>query len=103
MQDNDPKHTSNICKKYLQYKERQGELKLMDFPPQSPDVNPIEHLWEHLKREKVKHAITSKDNLWEILSDRWNNNKAPVLQALVKSMPRRVKAVLKAKGGHTKY
>ena len=93
VQDNDPKHSSNFCKKYLQNKERQGELKLMDFPPQSPDVNPIEHLWEHLKREKVKHAVTSKDNLWEILSDCWSNIKAPVLQALVKSMPKRVNAV----------
>ena len=102
VQDSDPKHSSNFCKKYLQNKERQGELKLMDFPPQSPDVNPIEHLWEHLKREKVKHAVTSKDNLWEILSDCWSNIKAPVLQALVKSMPKRVNAVLKARGGHTK-
>ena len=67
------------------------------------DVNPIEHLWEHLKREKVKHAVTSKDNLWEILSDCWFNIKAPVLQALVKSMPKRVNAVLKARGAHTKY
>ena len=75
----------------------------MDFPPQSPDVNPIEDLWKHLKREEVKHAVTSKDNLWEIISDCWSNIKAPVLQALVKSMPKRVQAVLKAKGGHTKY
>ena len=75
----------------------------MDFPPQSPDVNPIENLWEHLKRKKVKHAVTSKDNLWEILSDCWSNIKAPVLQAPVKSMPKRVNAVLKARGGHTKY
>ena len=52
---------------------------------------------------EVKYAVTSKDNLWEILSDCWNNIKASVLQALVKSMPKRVQAVLKAKGGHTNY
>ena len=49
---------------------------------------------------RVKHAVTSKDNLWEILSDCWSNIKA---QALVKSVPKRVQAVLKAKGEHTKY
>ena len=103
MQDNDPKHSPNFCKKYLQNKERQGELKLIHFPPQSSDVNPIEHLWEHLKREKVKHAVTSKNNLWKILSDCWSNIKAPVLQTLIKSIPKRVKAVLKARGGHTKH
>ncbi len=49
-------------------KENQGELKLMAFPPQSPDVNPIEHLWDELKREKVKHEVTSQDSLWDVLS-----------------------------------
>ena len=63
LQDNDPKHSSNLCKKYLKKKERQGELQLMEFPPQSPDVNPIENLWDHLKREKMRHTVTSKDML----------------------------------------
>ncbi len=62
VQDNDPKHTSNLCKKYLKNKENQGGLKLMAFPPQSPDVSPIEHLWDELKREKVKHEVTSQDS-----------------------------------------
>ena len=41
MQDNDPKHTSKLCKNYLKTKEDQGVLTVMDFPPQSPDLNPI--------------------------------------------------------------
>lgn len=102
-QDNDPKHTSKLCKEYLKKKENQGELVLMDFPPQSPDLNPIEHLWEHLKREKVKHAVTSQDTLWDVVSQCWNNIKPETIQKLVESMPDRVKAALKAKGGHTKY
>ena len=73
LQDNDPKHSSNLCKKYLKKKERQGELQLMEFPPQSPDVNPIENLWDHLKREKMRHTVTSKDMLWAVLSQCWNN------------------------------
>ena len=63
VQDDDPKHSSKFCKKYLKDKETQGELKQMDFPPRSPNLNPIEHLWDHLKRAKVKHGVTSKDNL----------------------------------------
>ncbi len=55
VQENDPKHTSILCKKYLKNKENQGELKLMAFSPQHPDVNPIKHLCDELKREKVKH------------------------------------------------
>ena len=40
----------------------------MAFPPQSPDVNPIEHLWDELKREKVKLEVTSQDSLLDVLS-----------------------------------
>ena len=106
LQDNDPKNTTHLFKNnYLKRKEEKGDLKVMDFPPQSPDLNPIENLWDRLMREKVKHNPTSKDNLWDVLNQCWNNLKPAVLRELVHSMPTRVKAVLKAKGaiGHTKY
>ena len=101
-QDNDPKHTSHLCKNYLKTNEQKGDLVVMDFPPQSPDLNPIEHVWEHLKREKVKCNPTSLNNLWDVLNHCWNNMQQTVLGQLVHSMPHRVDAVLKAKGGHTK-
>ena len=41
-QDNDPKHTSRLCKGYLTKKESDGVLRQMTWPPQSPDLNPIE-------------------------------------------------------------
>ena len=66
--DNDPKHTSHMCKNYLRRKQEKGDLVVMDFPPQSRDLNPIENLCDCLKREKVKHDPTSKDNLWDILN-----------------------------------
>ncbi len=62
-QDNDPKHTSKLCKNYLKTKEDQGVLTVMDFPPQSPDLNPTEHLWGHLKTEKAKHSATPQEAL----------------------------------------
>lgn len=83
-------------------KEEKGDLKVMDFTPQSPDLNPIENLWNHLKREKAKQNPRSKENMWNILIQCWNNIEPAVLTKLVHSMPDRVKAVLKSKGGHTK-
>ena len=48
-QDNDPKHTSRLCKGYLT-KESDGVLHQITWPPQSPDLNPIEMVWDELER-----------------------------------------------------
>ena len=62
----------------------------MDFPPQSLDLNPIEHLYEHLKKDQTKYAITSQDTLWHAISECWNNLKPKIIHKLIKSMPERV-------------
>ncbi|RXN10843.1 sterile alpha motif domain-containing 3-like isoform X2 [Labeo rohita] len=49
-QDSDPKHTSRLCKGYLTKKESDGVLRQMTWPPQSPDLNPIEMVWDEMDR-----------------------------------------------------
>ena len=51
----------------------------------------------------MKHNQKRVLELWERVQDKWEKIEASVHQGLVESMPRRVAAVLKAKGGHTKY
>lgn len=54
-QDNDPKHTAQVVKDWLLY----YAPRQLHTPPQSPDLNVIEHVWEILERKIRKHAITS--------------------------------------------
>ena len=62
-QDNDPKYTANKVKRYLKRKEDQGVLELMEWPPQSPDLNIIEAIWDHLDRKKFEKQPKSQEEL----------------------------------------
>lgn len=55
----------------------------MDWPPQSPDINPIELLWEELDRRIQKMYVTSEKTLWESLNRAWNDLQKEILQKLV--------------------
>uniref|UniRef100_A0AAZ3RRK8 Tc1-like transposase DDE domain-containing protein n=1 Tax=Oncorhynchus tshawytscha TaxID=74940 RepID=A0AAZ3RRK8_ONCTS len=57
--DNDPKHTSRLCKGYLTKKESDGVLHQMSWPAQSPDLNPIEMFWDELDRRVKEKQPTS--------------------------------------------
>ncbi len=66
----------------------------------SPDLNPIEHLWGILKRQVEHHSPSSIQSLKEVILEEW---KKIDLEKRVHSMPRRLGAVIKNHGGHTKY
>lgn len=82
---------------------KKKNICVMDWPPQSPDLNPIENLWSTLKIEIPKHNPKSAKHLFEIVKQEWDKIAASKCESLVRSMPRRCKAVIKAKGGATKY
>ena len=89
-------HNSRHCKSYLTKKESDGVLHQMTWPPQSPDLKPIEMVWDELDRRV-------KEKQPQVLSIYGNSFKTvgKALQVkLVERMPRVCKAVIKAKGGY---
>jgi hypothetical protein len=99
--DNDPKHTSRVAQNYLQNQQ----YEVLDWSSQSPDMNPIENLWQLVKKglyDRIDRA-SSLDDLFELVKEEWEKIPLVEMQKLVHSMPRRCKAVLKSNGGSTKY
>ncbi|GFY09838.1 transposable element Tcb1 transposase [Trichonephila clavipes] len=88
--DNDPKHTAENVKLWLLY----NVLNQQYTPPQSPDLNSIEHLWDLLESKIRQHNISSKDMLKSVLKDEWENISTEETIKLVNSKPKRLQEVL---------
>ncbi|KAG1038407.1 hypothetical protein G6F43_012693 [Rhizopus delemar] len=101
-QDNDPKHKSKSTIKWLIENDVQY---IDDWPAQSPDLNPIEHVWHQLKLQLSTYDTHARnvDELWERVDKEWNKSDADICRRYIDTMPSRIKAVIKAKGGHTTY
>ncbi|KAG0781346.1 hypothetical protein G6F21_011690 [Rhizopus arrhizus] len=76
-----------------------------DWSAQSPDLNPIEHLWHHLKLKLSLYDKKAKGvhELWERVEKEWNSFDKEVCRRYIDTMPARIKAAIDAKGGSTKY
>jgi hypothetical protein len=100
-QDNDPKHKSKKAKEWLE----EHEMEVLLWPANSPDLNSIEHLWTYVKDRLKEYEGPPSGvlELWKRVENVWNDIPPEVCQNLIESMPRRIQAVIKAKGRWTKY
>lgn len=100
-QDGDTKHTSKHTKKWL---ADNGIRYIEDWPANSPDLNPIEHLWRHVKLKLDAYDTKPKNmgELWDRFDKEWNTFTKDDIKKYYESMPKRIQAVIKAKGGYTK-
>ena len=101
MQDNAPCHTANLVKAFM----AENDIETLPWPPQSPDMNPIENLWAIIKarRQKKFGLPKSKSDLIEQIFDIWDNIEPKLVENLADSANKRVNAVLKLKGKVSKY
>ena len=100
-QDLAPCHTSKVTKKFFHEKK----LTVLDWPGNSPDINPIENLWSIVKRRVNKMDCSTKKAMIENVIKVWFGDQEikNLCCNLVESMPNRVQDLIKARGGHISY
>ena len=98
-QDNAPVHTARVTTAFL----KDNGVTVLDWPGQSPDLNPIENVWSKLGHIVQRQHYANKHELFGALLTTWNSLEGDYLHSLVDSMPNRMLAVIKAKGGATRY
>ncbi|KAG2462665.1 TCB1 transposase, partial [Polypterus senegalus] len=98
-QDNDPKHTVKISKEWLQ----DNSVNVFEWPSQSPDLNPIEHLWRDLKMAVHRRFPSNLMVLERCCKEEWLKLAKNRCAKLVVSYSKRLEAVIASKGASTKY
>jgi len=100
MEDNAPVHKGvcNEARKKLNW-------STYEHPPNSLDLNLIEHIWAYIKDQITRYYshITSQTEMRRVVQEMWDNFMDTKWDGLIASMPDRMKAVIAAKGGPTRY
>lgn len=98
-QDNAPCHKAKMISKFL----RDLDVQLLDWPPQSPDLNIIENVWAYIKRKRSPNLTQTREETIEEVEGLWKEVSIETLHNLVKSVPTRLQKVIDAKGGFIFY
>ena len=97
LQDNAPQHKSFLIRTWL----FNNGIQCIDFPPYSPDLNPIENLWANLARRVEEFQCDSMEELQDIVAEEWKNTDKELISKLARSMPERCQAVIDAHGSYS--
>lgn len=97
--DNAPIHTARIVGAVT----AELGMNVMKWPPQSPDLNPIENAWKILKTRVAKEKNLDKEHFWPAVQKHWKQITHMECTNLVSSMTRRCREVIQNKGYTTHY
>jgi transposase len=100
-QDNARPHVARICMQLLEAEH----IQVLEWPAYSPDMSPIEHLWDVLDL-RIRQRVPVPGNVRQLrvaLEEEGNNIQQATIDNLVNTMRRRCAALRDANGGHTRY
>jgi hypothetical protein len=99
-EDGDKVHKAKVCMTW----KRKKKVKLLEWPPESCDLSPIENCWSQFKRRlSQRRQPTEKEEFKILASQVWEETSLDVCRALFESMPKRLRAVIKSNGNATRY
>ena len=100
-QDNVTAHTARITRAFL----NQSNINVLDWPSKSPDLSPIEHVWDELGRRvrNRRPQPKTRQELSVALATEWDNIPRNIIRKFTSSMRRRCQAVFNSRAGHTRY
>jgi len=80
-------------------------VRVLDWPPQSPDLSPIENIWHRMKVRisARRHRIKNVKDMAVAIQEVWTEITPEVLMKVVNSMPKRMEMLKVSKGGPIKY
>ncbi|UYV66736.1 hypothetical protein LAZ67_4002721 [Cordylochernes scorpioides] len=97
-QDNARPHTARISQQALQ------DVQMLPWPPYSPDLSPIEHVWDIIgRRLHASPQPRSEDELWQMVEREWRAIPQDAIRTPIDSLPKRVAACIAVRGGPTCY
>ena len=100
-QDNARPHVARVCQDFL----ANNYIAPLAWPPYSPDLTPIDHMWDELDRRvrKRRNPPATLAQLKNALIDEWNNIRMRTVNALVNSIQRRIRTAMATRGGHARF
>ena len=100
MQDGAPCHRSRLVTSWLMNQA----ITLLEWPGNSPDLNPLENIWNILKKKVSSHRPSSLEQLVAVIRNVWCTEiSTDLCEKLVHSMPQRLQEVIQNRGGPTHY
>ena len=98
--DNATCHTAKSSKEFF----KNNKVDILTWPPNSPDLNPIENLWGIMTRRvyRTKKVYSSVQELWIAINKCWNSLETELCENLIDGLDERLENIIAKRGGRVK-